>query len=206
MNVASGLTVVVSVSTRQGKRMGDELPSVAFISGDWNNQVDPPEANGCAYYRQVLPCRLLEGMGFDAMVGQPKPHEPMGIGLAKDDGALFGFDISVYKLMMHASVPQLFHVMQAKGETVAIDIDDFHFDMHAENIAHAATPSVSSTQACATCSLALGEASVFAICAACCNVFGSCINAVNCCVNASCIDSFWRTIHDAPASAKKRAL
>jgi hypothetical protein len=139
MNVASGLTVVVSVSTRQGKRMGDELPSVAFISGDWNNQVDPPEANGCAYYRQVLPCRLLEGMGFDAMVGQPKPHEPMGIGLAKDDGALFGFDISVYKLMMHASVPQLFHVMQAKGETVAIDIDDFHFDMHAENIAHAAT-------------------------------------------------------------------
>jgi hypothetical protein len=29
--------------------------------------------------------------------------------------------------------------MQALGQTVAIDIDDFHFDMHAENIAHAAT-------------------------------------------------------------------
>lgn len=119
--------------------MSDDLPSVAFISGDWNNQVDPPEANGCAYYRQVLPGRLLEERGFDVMVGQPRPHDPMGIGLAHEDGALFGFDINVYKLMMHASVPQLFHVMQAKGQTVAVDIDDFHFDMHEENIAHAAT-------------------------------------------------------------------
>jgi len=113
--------------------------SIAFISGDWNNQTDPPEANGCAYYRQVLPCRLLTDMGYDAMVGQPRPHDPMGIGLAKDDGALFGFDINVYKLMMHASVPQLFQTMQSKGQTVVVDIDDFHFDMHQENIAHAAT-------------------------------------------------------------------
>ena len=119
--------------------MSDELPSIAFISGDWNTQVNPPEPNGCAYYRQVLPCKLLQDQGFDAMVGQPRPHDPMGIGLAKDDGALFGFDINIYKLMMHASVPQLFHVMQAKGQTVAIDIDDFHFDLHAENIAYAAT-------------------------------------------------------------------
>lgn len=113
--------------------------SVAFISGDWNNQVDPPEPNGCAYYRQVLPCRLLTELGYEAFVGQPRPHEPAGIGLAKDDGALFGFDINVYKLMMHASVPQLFHTMQAKGQVVAIDIDDFHFSLHEENIAHAAT-------------------------------------------------------------------
>jgi hypothetical protein len=117
----------------------DSLPSIAFISGDWNNQTDPPEANGCAYYRQVLPCRLLTGMGFDAMVGQPRPHDPEGIGLAHEDGALFGFDINVYKLLMHVSVPQLFHVMQAKGQTVAVDIDDFHFDLHEENIAFAAT-------------------------------------------------------------------
>lgn len=116
-----------------------ESVSIAFISGDWNNQTDPPEANGCAYYRQVLPGRLLEQQGYDVMVGQPRPHDPMGIGLAKDDGALFGFDVNVYKLMMHASVPQLFHTMQSKGQTVAIDIDDFHFDMHEENIAHAAT-------------------------------------------------------------------
>lgn len=119
--------------------MSDEPLSAAFISGDWNNQVSPPTPNGCAYYRQVLPGQLLASMGYDVLVGQPRPHDPMGIGLAHEDGALFGFDINVYKLMMHASVPQLFHVMQSKGQTVAIDIDDFHFDLHADNIAFAAT-------------------------------------------------------------------
>jgi glycosyltransferase involved in cell wall biosynthesis len=63
----------------------------------------------------------------------------MGIGLAHEDGALFGFDVNVYKLMMHQSVPQLFHVMQAKGQTVVVDIDDFHFDLHKDNIANGAT-------------------------------------------------------------------
>jgi hypothetical protein len=29
--------------------------------------------------------------------------------------------------------------MQDQGQVVAVDIDDFHFAMHAENIAHAAT-------------------------------------------------------------------
>lgn len=134
---ADGPTVDAPASTQQDA--DDTPPSIAFISGDWNTQVTPPEPNGCAYYRQVLPCQLLSEMGYDASVGLPRPHDPMGIGLAHEDGALFGFDINVYKLMMHVSVPQLFHVMQAKDQVVAIDIDDFHFDLHEENIAHAAT-------------------------------------------------------------------
>lgn len=134
----NGPTGAASASTRQGT--SDTLGgSAAFISGDWNNHVNPPEPNGCAYYRQVLPCRLLEELGYDVSVGQPRPYDPMGIGLAHEDGALFGFDINVYKLMMHASVPQLFQTMQSKGQTVVVDIDDFHFDMHEENIAHSAT-------------------------------------------------------------------
>jgi hypothetical protein len=137
MSDARGRPGLVSVNT--GRVMSGDLPSVAFISGDWNTTASPPEANGCAYYRQVLPCRALQGVGFDAVAGLPRPHDPAGIGLAKDDGALFGFDVSVYKLMMHQSVPHLFNVMQALGQAVAVDIDDFHFDMHAENIAHAAT-------------------------------------------------------------------
>jgi hypothetical protein len=63
----------------------------------------------------------------------------MGIGLAHEDGALFGFDINVMKLMMHESVPHLFQVMQAKGQTVVVDIDDFHFDLHEGNVAAKAT-------------------------------------------------------------------
>jgi len=135
---ANGPTVDASASTRQETGSTSSV-SIAFISGDWNNQVDPPEANGCAYYRQVLPGRLLAEMGYEALVGQPRPVDDHGIGMAKDDGALFGFDISVMKLMMHASVPHLFQVMQAKGERVVVDIDDFHFSMDEQNIAHAAT-------------------------------------------------------------------
>jgi hypothetical protein len=99
MSDARGRPGLVSVNT--GRVMSGDLPSVAFISGDWNTTASPPEANGCAYYRQVLPCRALQGVGFDAVAGLPRPHDPAGIGLAKDDGALFGFDVSVYKLMMH---------------------------------------------------------------------------------------------------------
>lgn len=135
---ASGRTADASVST-QPEAESTSVPSVGFISGDWNNRVSPPEANGCAYYRQVLPSQVLKQAGYDVAIGLPKAHDPEGIGIVYEDGALFGFDISVFKLMMHASVPQLFHVMQAKGERVVVDIDDFHFAMDEENVAHAAT-------------------------------------------------------------------
>lgn len=135
---ANGLTADVSASTPQ-ETSDTSSVSIALISGDWNTQTDPPEPNGCAYYRQVLPGRLLSGMGYEVMVGQPRPHGPEGIGVAYEDGALFGFDISVMKLMMHATVPQLFNVMQEKGQRVVVDIDDFHFSLHEENIAFSAT-------------------------------------------------------------------
>lgn len=135
---ANGPTAAASASTRR-ERESTSSVSIAFISGDWNNEVSPPEANGCAYYRQVLPGQLLARMGYEALVGQPRPLDSVGIGIAEGDGGLFGFDISVMKLMMHASVPQLFHVMQAKGERIVVDIDDFHFSMDEQNIAHAAT-------------------------------------------------------------------
>jgi hypothetical protein len=117
-----------------------QRPSIAFISGDWNNATDPPEANGCAYYRQVLPAAQLGRLGWeDVMVGQPEPHPEHGIGLKYQDGALFGFDVIQVKLLMHASVVPLMRTHQAKGQRVIVDVDDFHFDMHEENIAHTAT-------------------------------------------------------------------
>jgi hypothetical protein len=115
-------------------------PSVAFISGDWNNQVSPPEANGCAYYRQVLPAAQLGRLGWeDVLVGQPVPNSEHGIGLQYQDGALYGFDTIQIKLIMHQSASQLIRLHQAKGQRVIVDVDDFHFSMHKENVAHAAT-------------------------------------------------------------------
>lgn len=73
------------------------------------------------------------------MVGQPEPHPEHGIGLKYEDGALFGFDVIQVKLLMHQSIPALIALHQGKGQRVIVDVDDFHFDMHEENIAHTAT-------------------------------------------------------------------
>jgi len=59
----------------------------------------------------------------------------MGIGVAHDDGAFFGFDAYVYKLLLHESVPDEFVKMRARGCRVIVDVDDFHFGISEDNIA-----------------------------------------------------------------------
>lgn len=114
------------------------MPSVAWISGDWAANTDPPEPNGCTWYRMVLPARQLKDHGWETGIGQPRMNEEC-IGLAYEDGMLTGWDVSVFKLLMHKAVPQIFRAMQARGERVVVDIDDFHFGLHEENIAHGQT-------------------------------------------------------------------
>lgn len=113
--------------------------SAGFISGDFLKDTNPPTPNGCAYYRLVLPARELQRIGWDVTVGLPLPNAEHGIGVAHDDGGFFGFDVSVFKLLMHESVPSLFELMQSKGQRVVVDVDDFHFALHEDNIANNAT-------------------------------------------------------------------
>lgn len=82
-----------------------------------------------------LPSQQLTKLGWDVGIGLPRSHDERGIGLAHDDGAFFGWDISVFKLMMHEASAQLFRRMQEHGERVIVDIDDFHFGIHEENVA-----------------------------------------------------------------------
>lgn len=111
------------------------MPSVGFITGDYALQADPPEPNGCAYYRMLLPSRELEKLGWDVEMGQPRVHPERGIGVAKDDGGFFGFHVSVFKLIMHEHTTQLFRMMQNQKSKIVVDIDDFHFGIDPENIA-----------------------------------------------------------------------
>ena len=113
--------------------------SIAFVSGDYNNQIDPPSPNGCAYYRQTLPAQALRDRGVDVTIGQPRVHSEHGIGVAEGDGGIFGFDTTVLKLLMHQSVPGLINLMRQRGERVIVDVDDFHFAMHEENVAFRGT-------------------------------------------------------------------
>lgn len=110
-------------------------PSAAFITGDYALSASPPEPNGCAYYRMKLPSDELKKIGWDVAMGLPRVHPDRGFGIAYEDGAFFGWDMTVLKLMMHHTVPGLIRVMQKRGEKVVIDVDDFHFGIDPENIA-----------------------------------------------------------------------
>lgn len=111
------------------------MPSAAFITSDWATHHDPPQPNGCAYYRCYLPSTLLADRGWDIGFGMPISTEELGIGLSHDGGGYFGFEINVLKLLMHESVPDLIRVMQRNGQRVVVDVDDFHYGIPQDNVA-----------------------------------------------------------------------
>ena len=114
------------------------MPSVAWVTADFALHVDPPQPNGCAWYRMVLPSRQVTKLGWETAVGIPIASED-GIGVAHGDGGYFGFDVTVMKLLMNRTVPSLIRKMQDRGERVVIDVDDFHFGLHEDNIAYGTT-------------------------------------------------------------------
>lgn len=115
------------------------MPSAAFITGDFATDVNPPEPNGCAWYRLVLPSRVLRDQGWETGVGMPRASLEHGIGIAYEDGMISGWDISVLKLLMHRDVPEMMRLMQSRGERLVVDVDDFHYGIHEENIAASST-------------------------------------------------------------------
>ena len=115
------------------------MPSVAFITGDFDMSASPPQPNGCAWYRCVLPSREVQKYGWETAVGLPRVNEEQGIGVAHEDGMLVGWDVSVFKLMMHRVVPTVFRTMQGRGERIIVDVDDFHYGLHEDNVAFNAT-------------------------------------------------------------------
>jgi glycosyltransferase involved in cell wall biosynthesis len=116
------------------------VPSAAWISGDFTLREDgPPLPNGCAWYRLVLPSRAVQKHGWDTGVGLPRVHPEKGIGIAHEDGIYLGWDVTVFKLMMHETIRPLFQMMQQQGKRVIVDVDDAHFALHEENVAHHST-------------------------------------------------------------------
>jgi len=114
------------------------VPSAAWISTDWT-RTDPPEPNGCTWYRMVLPARESKRFGWEIGIGQPAVGEDTGIGLAYEDGLLTGWDVYVLKLFMHRATPDLFRMMQARGDRIIVDVDDFHYGLHEDNVASRST-------------------------------------------------------------------
>lgn len=69
----------------------------------------------------------------------PRINQEQGIGIAHEDGVYLGWDVTVFKLMMHETIHKWFKLMQDRGSRVIVDVDDAHFALHEENVAHHTT-------------------------------------------------------------------
>lgn len=114
------------------------MRNVAFISSDYGPQ-SPPEPNGCTWYRCILPAQELQKRGWDTSVGMPGASEKLGLGITYKDGMLAGWDINIFKLLMHQQVLEFMGIMQRNGQVIGVDVDDFFQGLHQDNVATALT-------------------------------------------------------------------
>jgi hypothetical protein len=112
-------------------------PSVAFLTHDWSLGINPIEPSGCAWYRCKLPSDELKKHGWTSTVGFPGFSETNGFGLMLSNGdAIHGWDIIVFKLLMHREVLEGIPKAKALGQKIVVDIDDAHDELDKANKAY----------------------------------------------------------------------
>lgn len=117
-----------------------EHPTVAFLTFDWSYGAKEVQPNGCAWYRCMLPMIQLREAGFDTMIGMPGWNDNHGFGLLMpDQTAIHGWDVIVFKLIMLGTVAEKMDEAHARGQKVAVDIDDWFEGLEESNLAHRLT-------------------------------------------------------------------
>jgi hypothetical protein len=117
-----------------------DTPNIAFLTFDWSWGTKPLQPNGCGWYRCLLPSRELKSHGWGTGMGFPGFNEDHGFGLmVEDDRAIHGWDIIVFKLIMHQRILEVMHKAKSMGQTIVVDIDDWHDGLSETNRAHAVT-------------------------------------------------------------------
>lgn len=119
-------------------------PTVGYLTTDWAWGTNPLQPNGCAWYRCVLPGMELEKRGWVTGVGMPGFNERDGFGLLTgQSNAIHGWDIIVFKLIMHRDALEKLDRAINLGQKIVVDVDDFFDGLDETNRAHAVTdPSV----------------------------------------------------------------
>jgi glycosyltransferase involved in cell wall biosynthesis len=98
--------------------------AVAFITRDFNGRFPSITPAGCAYYRCLLPMSVA---GATARMGLPAWDPAKGFGVKETDTTgIFGFTTVVLKLIMDSWTPKQISMAQELGQTIIVDIDDFH--------------------------------------------------------------------------------
>ena len=115
-------------------------PNIAFLTFDWSWGTKPLQPNGCAWYRCLLPSRELKSHGWGTGIGFPGFNEEFGLGLmVEDEKAIHGWDIIVFKLIMHQRILDVMDRAKELGQIIVVDIDDWHDGLDENNRAYAVT-------------------------------------------------------------------
>lgn len=115
-------------------------PNIAFLTFDWAWGTKPLQPNGCAWYRCLLPSRELKSRKWGTGIGFPGFNEDHGFGLmVEDDRAIHGWDVIVFKLIMHQRILDVMEKAKAMGQIIVVDIDDWHDGLAKTNRAYEVT-------------------------------------------------------------------
>lgn len=117
-----------------------EENTVCFLTYDWAFGSDPLEANGCNWYRCILPALELRKHGWIADVGFPGYNKEHGFGLLRpDESSVHGWDIIVFKLVMLRSIAEKIDEAKIGGQKIVVDLDDWMEGLEPTNTAFKTT-------------------------------------------------------------------
>ncbi len=115
-------------------------PTIGYLTTDWAWGTDPLQPNGCAWYRCVLPGTELEKRGWVTGVGIPGFNDRDGFGLLTGQSkAIHGWDIIVFKLIMHRDALDKMDQAINLGQKIVVDVDDFFDGLEETNRAYSVT-------------------------------------------------------------------
>jgi hypothetical protein len=111
--------------------------AIAFVTTDYNGKFPYIVPGGCSYYRCLLPMSVA---GLKARMGMPAWDPKQGFGVKETHNTgIFGFTTVVLKLIMNRWTPKQIELAQALGQTIIVDLDDYHEALTPANAAYDAT-------------------------------------------------------------------
>ena len=114
--------------------------TISFLTLDWATGTQPLQPNGCAWYRCYLPMKELERHGWKVSMGFPRWNDEYGYGqILKEDQAIHGWGILVFKLIMLKDITDKVKMAQALGQKIVVDVDDFFEGLDPSNRAYETT-------------------------------------------------------------------
>lgn len=120
--------------------LDNDKMNVAFLTFDWAWGTKPLQPNGCAWYRCLLPSREMKKYQWGTGIGFPGFNEEHGFGLmVEENRAIHGWDVIVFKLIMHQRILDVMEKAKKLGQMIVVDIDDWHDGLEKTNRAYDAT-------------------------------------------------------------------